>query len=312
MDAVQRLNKPNLPTLLQSIEAKVMLSYISKEITLKWPAAPVFTVHDCVMTTAEYVENVKEVMEKHLYNLTSIVPQLSIERTKCGTSANTADTTDHLQTADQMDEVTMTNTATALDLQTVRCNFNIDKKAKRKRMAKGKEYYEKQLNELLNQPVLDGIQKRQIRKIKAKLSDPEYFDKKSGNMKRDKLRDKQEPGPIAYDVQVISDGDARTICDIKITKVSDGELTKVEYYEVDKIKAIPTHDEIMIYKLQKRYGLYDDYDLKKMYFLAKEKLEEIKKGLFKISDEILDDLDISINHRILIFEDLSGKIYECY
>lgn len=68
-----------LACLLQNIEAEIILKIICKEISKTFPKAPIFTIHDSIITTKDYYQFVKEIMERKLTELVGIPPQLSIE-----------------------------------------------------------------------------------------------------------------------------------------------------------------------------------------------------------------------------------------
>ena len=68
-----------LACLLQNIEAEIVLKVICKEIAKTFPKAPIFTIHDSIVTTKDYYTLVKDIMERKLTELVGIPPQLSIE-----------------------------------------------------------------------------------------------------------------------------------------------------------------------------------------------------------------------------------------
>jgi hypothetical protein len=69
-----------LPILLQRLESRLILHQVTKVISKKLPSAPLFTVHDCVLTTNEYSEKVQSILEKELEAATGIKPGLTIEK----------------------------------------------------------------------------------------------------------------------------------------------------------------------------------------------------------------------------------------
>ena len=69
-----------LPILLQRLESRLILHQVTKVISKKLPSAPLFTVHDCVLTTNEHSEKVQSILEKELEAATGIKPGLTIEK----------------------------------------------------------------------------------------------------------------------------------------------------------------------------------------------------------------------------------------
>lgn len=72
-------DKSLLPRLLQSIESYLMIDVIAKRVSKELPKAPIFTIHDSIATTNEYVDRVKEIMIEELTKSIGIAPNLKIE-----------------------------------------------------------------------------------------------------------------------------------------------------------------------------------------------------------------------------------------
>lgn len=68
-----------LPRLLQSIESYLIIDVISKRISKEYPNAPIFTIHDSISTTAEYVEVVEQIMKEELCKAIGHAPKLAKE-----------------------------------------------------------------------------------------------------------------------------------------------------------------------------------------------------------------------------------------
>jgi hypothetical protein len=66
--------------LLQRIEAVAVLDIICKEIAQEWPQIPLITVHDCILTTPENVDLVKEYFSRRLHQLIGVRPQLEVKK----------------------------------------------------------------------------------------------------------------------------------------------------------------------------------------------------------------------------------------
>lgn len=65
--------------LLQRTESYLVLEKVCKEFHHRHPEAPIFTIHDSVMTTAEYSDDLNQLMYDTLLSITGIVPGLKME-----------------------------------------------------------------------------------------------------------------------------------------------------------------------------------------------------------------------------------------
>jgi len=65
--------------LLQRTESYLILDIVCKEFHIKYPEAPFFTIHDAVLTTADYSNGLKDIMFDQLYSITGVVPGLKME-----------------------------------------------------------------------------------------------------------------------------------------------------------------------------------------------------------------------------------------
>lgn len=72
-------NYNTLACVLQNIEAELILKTICVEISKQYPDAPIFTIHDSIVTTVDYHEKVKEIMHKILEEKIGYAPELSVE-----------------------------------------------------------------------------------------------------------------------------------------------------------------------------------------------------------------------------------------
>lgn len=72
-------NKAYLPILLQNIESHIVIDVVAKEIALKHPEIPLFTIHDSIATTLDNVGIVKEIFDEQLTNIVGIKPTLREE-----------------------------------------------------------------------------------------------------------------------------------------------------------------------------------------------------------------------------------------
>lgn len=74
--AIKREDKTLLPRLLQSIESYLMVNIIAKRISIEFPNAPIYTIHDSITTTAEYIDDVERIMTEELTKAIGYAPTL--------------------------------------------------------------------------------------------------------------------------------------------------------------------------------------------------------------------------------------------
>ncbi|WP_456441876.1 hypothetical protein [Psychroserpens sp.] len=65
--------------LLTNIEAYCLLDYTAKHISKKFPETPLWSIHDCLVTTQNHVTKLKDKMEEFLYTITTLKPQTEID-----------------------------------------------------------------------------------------------------------------------------------------------------------------------------------------------------------------------------------------
>jgi hypothetical protein len=65
------------PILLQCMESFYIIERVCKRMNKEYPKAPLFTKHDSVYTTDEYLECLKLVMEDEALKLFGVVPRLN-------------------------------------------------------------------------------------------------------------------------------------------------------------------------------------------------------------------------------------------
>lgn len=76
---IKKLDKTNLPRLLQRLESHLMLLVISKRIAKERPTLPIFTIHDSIVTTEGNELYVQKVMLEELEKAIGFAPKFSIE-----------------------------------------------------------------------------------------------------------------------------------------------------------------------------------------------------------------------------------------
>ena len=76
---IKKKDKSLLPRLLQSIESYLMIDIIAKRIAKEFPNAPIYTIHDSISTTAQYVDDVQRIMTEELTKAIGYPPSLSRE-----------------------------------------------------------------------------------------------------------------------------------------------------------------------------------------------------------------------------------------
>ncbi|PKQ46068.1 hypothetical protein [Confluentibacter flavum] len=78
-EIIKRKDKTLLPRLLQNIESYLIVDVIAKRISEEYPLAPIFTIHDSIATTPQYVDIVEQVMNEELYLKIGQKPKLKRE-----------------------------------------------------------------------------------------------------------------------------------------------------------------------------------------------------------------------------------------
>jgi hypothetical protein len=73
------IGKQRFSYLLQRTESYLLLNVICREFNLNYPNAPLFTIHDGVFTTEEYVRNLNGFVLSRLYELTGIIAGCKIK-----------------------------------------------------------------------------------------------------------------------------------------------------------------------------------------------------------------------------------------
>lgn len=81
-----------LPILMQRMESYLVLNKVCSRIAKKYPEAPIIPIHDSVLTTQEYVDQVKHIMESTLLKETGLKPGIRVE-----TSLSIEDAIDSLE-----------------------------------------------------------------------------------------------------------------------------------------------------------------------------------------------------------------------
>jgi len=69
-------NYKTLPLLLQSLESFLMLDKVCYEIYKQFPDAPIFTIHDSILTTQKYADNVESVLKSTLKRYVGAEPMV--------------------------------------------------------------------------------------------------------------------------------------------------------------------------------------------------------------------------------------------
>lgn len=77
---IKQKDRTILPRLLQSIEAYLFLRVITKQVAKINPRIPLYTIHDSIVTTEQYVPIVKKVMRDVLIKYIGVVPTFTEER----------------------------------------------------------------------------------------------------------------------------------------------------------------------------------------------------------------------------------------
>ena len=77
---MDRIGKRNFSLLLQRVESYLILDCVVPEFHRRCSVAPVFTIHDCVITTEQHKLELTNVMFEVLHEKTGIKPGLSVEK----------------------------------------------------------------------------------------------------------------------------------------------------------------------------------------------------------------------------------------
>jgi len=74
-----RKQHPTLACALQNLEADLILNHVCKRISEEYPHIPLYTLHDSIVTTTNYSDCVKLIMEEELEKAIGLKPQIKIE-----------------------------------------------------------------------------------------------------------------------------------------------------------------------------------------------------------------------------------------
>lgn len=75
---IKKKEKSNMPKLLQRIESHIVLSVITKRISIEKPELPIFTIHDSIVTVQGYEDYVSQLMKCELKKMVGFAPKLMI------------------------------------------------------------------------------------------------------------------------------------------------------------------------------------------------------------------------------------------
>ena len=76
---MDRIGKRNFSLLLQRVESYLILDCVVPEFHRRCPAAAIFTIHDCIITSEKHKLELTKVMFEVLYEKTGIRPGLSVD-----------------------------------------------------------------------------------------------------------------------------------------------------------------------------------------------------------------------------------------
>ena len=68
-----------LHRLLQNVEAEVLLDKVALEISDSYPEMPIFSIHDSLVTTTEWIDVLEDAMNDLIKKITTIAPKLEVE-----------------------------------------------------------------------------------------------------------------------------------------------------------------------------------------------------------------------------------------
>jgi hypothetical protein len=78
-ELTKKANYKDLCMLLQRIEATAILGYVCKRILNEHPDVPIFTLHDCLVTTAGNEQVIWDAMQKGISEFMGYAPNLKIK-----------------------------------------------------------------------------------------------------------------------------------------------------------------------------------------------------------------------------------------
>ncbi|MDO7874358.1 hypothetical protein Q5H93_06410 [Hymenobacter sp. ASUV-10] len=78
-EAFKRRDLALLPCLMQAFEAHLMLDVIARRIGEELPQAPLFSIHDALVTSAEHAEAVEAIMRQELHRATGLEPSIKLK-----------------------------------------------------------------------------------------------------------------------------------------------------------------------------------------------------------------------------------------
>lgn len=79
MDLLKSRFYKDFPELLQKIEGHFLLNVVTKVITKELPEAPLFTIHDSVLTIQEHANKVEEIMKREYTKIFGFTPEIAKE-----------------------------------------------------------------------------------------------------------------------------------------------------------------------------------------------------------------------------------------
>lgn len=77
---IKKKDSTLLPRLLQYVESRLFIAVIAKRISKEMPEAPIYTIHDSIATTEQFVERVRMVIIEELEKTIGYKPTLEIEK----------------------------------------------------------------------------------------------------------------------------------------------------------------------------------------------------------------------------------------
>lgn len=75
-------SKKEFAYLMQRAESFLIIKIVAKEFINAYPNAPVFTIHDAILTSGEYINELEKLLKKRLYEVTKIEPGADVTQLK--------------------------------------------------------------------------------------------------------------------------------------------------------------------------------------------------------------------------------------
>lgn len=77
MDGMKTIKKNSLAIALQQLESSLVLDVLTMVASKKYPEAPIFTIHDAILTTEEWADQIKDLVVEEMSGIIGLTPRVS-------------------------------------------------------------------------------------------------------------------------------------------------------------------------------------------------------------------------------------------